>query len=359
MVLPAGLTRETRISFISPNPKFKGSAARSRYESYMSATTVAQALDLGAYEADLANDYRLKFIKKTQQPSRTNQVPRRPACGSVATVAASSNRPFKHVQSLGTRCVISHTLENEGLRGYAGPFDWMYSTVDMVIDCLKNKFSKFLNKKMLTTTGCKGNMTGHKVYGPMLAKQQDTNTCSRIVFPHHNLLTKKDYEHFQRAAARFLKVLELGQRKLFVMCEITESKKVLGDTANEKDLGAKFRKLFDALCNRGVTNFELFVVIIAVGNASFARHGPTSKPSIISGTKGSASLRVAELHCIGDCTGLRLKNKKDAKALGDIIKTGRVFDLQADPLAVAPPVLKRPSAVAQFATRSARRRRLN
>ena len=105
------------------------------------------------------------------------------------------------------------------------------------------------------------------------------------------------------------------------MCEIISSPKALAD---KEGLGAKFRKLFEALCKAGVTQFELLVVVIAVGSASFARQqAPSLKSSVFCGTRGSSSFRVDELHCVGAETGLRLKNKRDATALKDI--TTRVW----------------------------------
>lgn len=221
---------------------------------------------------------------------------------------------------------MADTLHNEGLRRYGGPFDWIYSNVPMIMDCLEDDFEKLLDQKlMLKRAGGPG--IGHKFYGPMLSDR----TAIPIVFPHHNPMTK-DHKRFQVHSKRFLKVLQLGPRKFFGMCEVVNSSKVLDKIRDVKDEGSKFGTLFEALCDQGVTNFELLVVLVACGNASEARGEPIVKPSIISQSKGRAKLRVDELHCVGACTGLKLKNKKDATALGKMITKGRTFDLQPDPL---------------------------
>jgi hypothetical protein len=54
---------EAPIAYRSPNPKRLGSVSRRRYSKYSSATTIREALELGASRADIIHDYRHGFIR--------------------------------------------------------------------------------------------------------------------------------------------------------------------------------------------------------------------------------------------------------------------------------------------------------
>ena len=55
------VTGETELTYVA-NPKRKGSKAHARYEAYETATTVAEALELGATKADLKYDSEHEFV---------------------------------------------------------------------------------------------------------------------------------------------------------------------------------------------------------------------------------------------------------------------------------------------------------
>lgn len=50
---------------------------------------------------------------------------------------------IKNVCSLGTFCLTSMIIKNCGLKKESYLFDWIFSNVDIVIDCLKNDFKDF------------------------------------------------------------------------------------------------------------------------------------------------------------------------------------------------------------------------
>ena len=54
---------------------------------------------------------------------------------------------FKYVCSLGTLCHSSYFLKQSNLKMASYPFDWIFSNIDMIIDCIENNFDKFLDKK--------------------------------------------------------------------------------------------------------------------------------------------------------------------------------------------------------------------
>jgi len=65
---PANLTAPTGrdpVSFLQNNPKMVGSRAWERYEEYKRATTVTEALSLGASKGDISNDFKKGFLVRS------------------------------------------------------------------------------------------------------------------------------------------------------------------------------------------------------------------------------------------------------------------------------------------------------
>ena len=57
----------TKIAFQSANPKQKESKAWHRFEKYKAATTVGEAIGLGAERSDLNNDLKKNFVKSRRR----------------------------------------------------------------------------------------------------------------------------------------------------------------------------------------------------------------------------------------------------------------------------------------------------
>lgn len=57
---------------------------------------------------------------------------------------------FNHV-SLGSNCQMAHALKRLGLRGWSGPFDWVFTLPPMVRDCLADDFRAFTDRAQLET----------------------------------------------------------------------------------------------------------------------------------------------------------------------------------------------------------------
>lgn len=56
---------ETKIAYVSENPKRKNSAAHTRFGNYMKAKTVAEFEKFGGTRADLKYDHQKEFVKIT------------------------------------------------------------------------------------------------------------------------------------------------------------------------------------------------------------------------------------------------------------------------------------------------------
>ena len=52
---------------------------------------------------------------------------------------------FQSVLSIGPQCLTSTLLQRAGLKTFSGPFDWIFSSLDMVCDCIETDFADFLN----------------------------------------------------------------------------------------------------------------------------------------------------------------------------------------------------------------------
>lgn len=300
--IPKSWTKDTRISLLLKNPKSAGSSAFERYQQYKHARTIQEALDNGAFAGDLAHDFRRSFLKRAQ--------------------GKTDSQAFKFVVSLGSRCLVADVLRDQGLRRFASPFDWIYSSSEMVTHCLRDNFKTLLDKKLIFKSG---HAYGHRFYGPMLSRG--------VVFPHHDP-GGKDRADFEKRIHRMRQIISGRQRKLFIFSNVIQSAESLRQARSEL-AKQELLNLFQALLKRGVSNFEVLVVNLICGGASEAlrKRDPVTKLLSDQNQKSrDNSLAALELHCVGECTGLRLKNSKDNEAFSELILGDRNFDLAPDPL---------------------------
>jgi hypothetical protein len=166
-----------------------------------------------------------------------------------------------YVVSLGCMCAPAKHLQRLQLRLCAGPFDWIFSTPQMVTHCLQDDFACFLRPgELFETNGVAG--AGHDTYSTMIDRKvserdqqstawqgrrsrkhlQSPQTPFRLsstlipfpqtIFNHHNPMLPADNEYFRRCVERFRALLRGGSgeggaaaaagsgRTLFVLCEL-------------------------------------------------------------------------------------------------------------------------------------------
>ncbi|ACA19125.1 conserved hypothetical protein [Methylobacterium sp. 4-46] len=117
---------------------------------------------------------------------------------------ADSREPGRtnHI-SLGSHCHMAQVLKETGLRGWSGPFDWIFSSAAMVRDCLANDFARLLDPAEYETvppeerpdpalTRCR-----HRYY----------RACCGVpvVFNHHDPATSPEDYRFLEAGVRRLR----------------------------------------------------------------------------------------------------------------------------------------------------------
>jgi hypothetical protein len=124
--------------------------------------------------------------------------------------------------SLGQNCKTSWYLKQLGLKTESNPFDWIFSSPQIINHCISDEFATFLNKENIITYSGKGYM-GHSAYHSQM-------------FNHKNLMD--DYSYYQRCTARFMSLLSSSENNLFVMSLINESEK-RPDWANGFQYGYK------------------------------------------------------------------------------------------------------------------------
>lgn len=249
-----------------------------------------------------------------------------------------SDAPFAHVLSFGSCCLVARILRDIGLRLYAGPFDWIYSSAQMVRHCISDDFSTFLDlDQLIGLPPDKARV--HDFYGKMMNRT--------VVFPHHEP-RGKDRSYYKRNVQRFLKVLASPERKLFVLVHLVQSQEELHGTrsrtvlsSTEDDSGssnAEVGRLFDQLNLRGVINFELCVVHAVepgLDERINANEQSTNSNVVYDTGPGCERLIVHELHCVGRFTGLYFKRFIDEKSLKQLMLGSpfekHSFKLQPDP----------------------------
>jgi len=131
--------------------------------------------------------------------------------------------------SIGPYCATADILKKHNLRQEAYPFDYIFSSLEMVKHCINNKFNIFLDKKYYTN-GTNNNSTKHTFYCKFLdtdillkhhiAHRYSVNykVSSGNLFNHHNLLLHKEhYKAFERRCKRFLDVINEKNNKNFLV----------------------------------------------------------------------------------------------------------------------------------------------
>jgi hypothetical protein len=125
-----------------------------------------------------------------------------------------------HLISIGPTCNTTWMFQKIGYRFEAFPFDWLFTSLDVIALCIENEFRDFLDTKYLydiTPTGAR-----HALYNPLLdtpnlrAHNTDQNfpifndkgEITWRMFNHHNLTDPIIHESFVRRCTRFMDVLK-------------------------------------------------------------------------------------------------------------------------------------------------------
>ena len=137
--------------------------------------------------------------------------------------------------SIGPYCSSTEILKFNGLRNHAYPFDFIFSSLEMVKHCINDRFNIFLDKSYYEY--CCENSSHHLFYSKFIDTEilrkhhiagnlHDiaNNLINRQIFLHHNLFNNDIYLSFVRRCARLLNLIDNNHKIAFVYynCYTTE-----------------------------------------------------------------------------------------------------------------------------------------
>lgn len=200
--------------------------------------------------------------------------------------------------SLGEFCHASALLKSNGLKHASFPFDWIFSSAEMVKHCIEDDFKTFLSKSEYTTNALEPDLAEHAFYATMVENHEDVETKEKVIFNHHNpLVNEEHYSYFERCVNRFRELLNSSEDKTFVMFQ-----------RNIPDVSTSvFNSLMlSKFLNEYTSNFKLLVL----------HHNVTGNQShqLIKGE----NLKFLTFTTISESIGTEFANKKDDEFLNKL-----------------------------------------
>jgi len=199
--------------------------------------------------------------------------------------------------SLGGLCHSAHLLKINGLKKESYPFDWIFSNIPMIKDCIKDDFKTFLDKAEYsdynTNTTLRENQCEHKFYGQMVFKGEHS-----VIFNHHNPLSNSnDYSYYERCVNRFRDLLKSDNEKTFVMFE--------GADSLDKYLD------FSYFLSQYTNNHNLLVI----------QNKVSVKHNFILYQRKESGLKILRIETISGSSGVQFHDKADEEYLNQTLKT--------------------------------------
>ena len=112
--------------------------------------------------------------------------------------------------SLGQNCNAAFYLKENNCKNASYPFDWIFSSGEIVLHAIKDDFTIFLDERNITDVN--GNRAGHEFYHSYL-------------FNHKSPLKKENRLYYKRCINRFRNILNSEKHIVFVCFVINEHKK--------------------------------------------------------------------------------------------------------------------------------------
>jgi len=205
-----------------------------------------------------------------------------------------------YVCSLGPFCHTASFLKRNKLKLASYPFDWVFSTVDIVDHCIKDDFNIFLDKSYYTENGSKwhDNQCGHRKY-------------HLNMFNHHDLRKEKDYNYYVRCVDRFRVLLQKEEPKLFIF--LFPNGEYKSHTESFKDTIIEFNNTLKAKTR----NYRLLCIISI----------PNKDMNLAKFSKVD-TIDFLELHTLSKSDGIKFKEESDNVYMDTVIKNKYVFNLE-------------------------------
>ena len=253
--------------------------------------------------------YRQKYRQQTISTARDNVDSRKSA--RVKKLAGETL-----VLSVGSTCLTAHVLGTWGVRRFASPFDWLFTTPEVVAHVVASDGEALLDPLQLFKVENGGAKVAHALYTPMLLDA--TRRCSNhrrvnkqgVIFNHHDPMTiADDRAYFTRALCRLRAALASPLPKL---CILISAERRLAISDDELDV------LLATLAKHSTPTapLELVAVRLHAPRSAGVADAMTAAPRLRCRrvrTEQHASLRCMDLSCRAGFTdsGLALSDAAD------------------------------------------------
>jgi hypothetical protein len=141
------------------------------------------------------------------------------------------------IVSLGEFCITATLLKDLKCRTESFPFDWIFSNVSFIQDCLINDF------KPLFDIIKSGDTEGKIIY--------ENTRFKKISIPHKNLNDPETLKYYERRVTNFMKMFKSDFKKLFVH--------ISGNINDQPDYD-KLNDLCKTIETQGCTNFNIITI---------------------------------------------------------------------------------------------------
>ena len=154
------------------------------------------------------------------------------------TISAWLRESPYEIVSFGENCNSSWYIKESGNKKASYPFDWIFSSPEIILHALKDEFKTFLDRDNIFPVGKK--RAGHYIYH------------SRM-FNHRNPLENEvHYEYYKRAAIRLKNLLKDQKNIVFIITVINEPEK-------RKDWSQGFDKDMKLPKNQSLDSFKMLI----------------------------------------------------------------------------------------------------
>lgn len=109
---------------------------------------------------------------------------------------------YNYLISIGDFCFWADYLKHKSIRDVSLPFDWMFSNLQFVIECIDENFEPI--KEYIK------NKTQH-------GQREYIGLCfSKPSIPHHDMILEKNHQHYLRTIERWHTLMKLDSNFLFL-----------------------------------------------------------------------------------------------------------------------------------------------
>ena len=208
---------------------------------------------------------------------------------------------INYVCSLGSLCHSAQTIKRNNLKLCSYPFDWCFSNMDNVIDCIKDDFNVYLNKSYYIYIS--NNKCGHSMYG------------NKMWWHHNPLSNENHYSYFVRCVDRFKKLISLTHPKMFIMTFINGEHGSHDDNFNKKVI--KF--------NKKLKEFTSNYILLVIKNNVIETETETETNHIL---KHEDNIHFLTLNTLSKSNGSKFLNDSDNKYLDNLLRQSYKFNLK-------------------------------